>query len=47
MRALAVAMALGTAAGPAAVAPARAQDATRGMPIIRDTEIEQLMRDRA
>ncbi len=29
------------------VAPARAQDTPRGMPIIRDTEIEQLMRDYA
>ena len=47
MRALAVAMALATAAGPAAVTPARAQGSTRGMPIIRDTEIEQLLRDYA
>eukprot|EP01035_Chromulina_nebulosa_P013280 gene13280-17645_t len=47
MRALAVAMALATAAGPAAMAPAQAQNATRGMPIVRDTEIEQLLRDYA
>jgi predicted Zn-dependent protease len=48
MRALAAAAALVVAAtgiGPAAV-PARAQ-ATRGMPIIRDTEIENLLRDYA
>lgn len=48
-RALAAATALAvvlTSVGPAAP-PARAQDATRGMPIIRDTEIEQLMRDYA
>lgn len=47
MRALAVAMALATGVGPAALAPAQAQEATRGMPIIRDTEIEQLLRDYA
>ena len=50
MRALAVVTAVAvaaTAAGPAAVTPARAQDATRGMPIVRDTEIEQLLRDYA
>jgi len=49
-RALAAATALAvalTSVGPAA-SPARAQDATtRGLPIIRDTEIEQLMRDYA
>ena len=48
MRGLAVATALAvalTGAGP--VTPARAQDATTGMPIIRDTEIEQLLRDYA
>jgi predicted Zn-dependent protease len=34
--------------GPSAVTPARAQEqATRGLPVIRDTEIEQLMRDYA
>ncbi len=45
--ALVTAFAVATAAiGPAA--PARAQDsATRGLPIIRDTEIEQLLRDYA
>jgi predicted Zn-dependent protease len=44
--ALVTAVALGyTASGPAPE-PARAQDAaTRGAPLIRDTEIEQLMRD--
>ncbi|MDO8877589.1 MAG: M48 family metalloprotease [Pseudolabrys sp.] len=46
MRALAVAMALAIGAGPAAVSPAHAQK-TGGMPIIRDTEIEQLLRDYA
>jgi predicted Zn-dependent protease len=46
MRALAVAMALSTGLGPAAVSPAQAQ-APRGMPVIRDTEIEQLLRDYA
>jgi predicted Zn-dependent protease len=36
------------AVGTAGIAPARAQDsATRGMPIIRDAEIEQLLRDYA
>jgi predicted Zn-dependent protease len=40
----AFAVACGTIAPPT---PAQAQDATRGMPIIRDTEIEQLMRDYA
>lgn len=48
-RALAVATALAVAAtgiGPAAP-PAHAQDLPRGLPIIRDTEIEQLMRDYA
>lgn len=49
VRALALATALAVAAtgiGPAAP-PARAQDVPRGLPIIRDTEIEQLMRDYA
>jgi predicted Zn-dependent protease len=42
------AIAVGTAGGGPAVAPARAQDAaTRGMPVIRDAEIEQLLRDYA
>jgi hypothetical protein len=49
MRALAVtvAVALGaTGIGPAAVSPAQAQNkALRGLPIVRDTEIEQLLRD--
>lgn len=37
-----------TGASPTAVKPADAQDrATRGLPIIRDTEIEQLLRDYA
>jgi predicted Zn-dependent protease len=49
-RALAVATAIAVAAtgiGPAA-SPARAQNGVpRGLPIIRDTEIEQLMRDYA
>jgi predicted Zn-dependent protease len=45
--ALLTAIAVGAAAGPAAV-PARAQDsATRGLPVIRDAEIEQLLRDYA
>jgi predicted Zn-dependent protease len=36
------------AVGSAGIAPARAQDsATRGMPVIRDAEIEQLLRDYA
>jgi predicted Zn-dependent protease len=46
-RALALVTALAVAAsgdGPA-VAPARAQDIPRGAPLIRDTEIEQLLRD--
>jgi predicted Zn-dependent protease len=44
--ALLTAIAIGAAGGP--VAPVRAQDsATRGMPVIRDTEIEQLLRDYA
>ena len=50
MRGLAVATALAvavTGASPMAPTPARAQDATSGMPIIRDTEIEQLLRDYA
>jgi len=49
VRALALATAFAVAAtgiGPAAP-PARAQDVPRGLPIIRDTEIEQLMRDYA
>ncbi len=42
------AIAVGAAGGGPAVAPARAQDAaTRGMPVIRDAEIEQLLRDYA
>ncbi len=48
-RALAIATAVAVAAtgiGPAAQ-PAQAQSAPRGLPIIRDTEIEQLMRDYA
>ncbi|MGB8579006.1 MAG: M48 family metalloprotease [Pseudolabrys sp.] len=41
-------MAVGAVGGGPAVAPARAQDAaTRGMPVIRDAEIEQLLRDYA
>ena len=45
--ALLTAIAVGAAAGPAAI-PARAQDSTtRGMPVIRDAEIEQLLRDYA
>ncbi len=50
MRGLAVATALAvalTGAGPASVTPARAQSATGGMPVVRDTEIEQLLRDYA
>ena len=44
--ALVTAVALGYTAGGPAPEPARAQDAaTRGAPLIRDTEIEQLMRD--
>src|SRR5579864_2539524 len=46
--ALITAFALGCADGGPAPQPARAQEqATRGLPIIRDTEIEQLMRDYA
>jgi predicted Zn-dependent protease len=42
------AIAVGAAGGGPAVTPARAQDsATRGMPLIRDAEIEQLLRDYA
>ena len=41
-------MAVGVAGGGPAVVPARAQDsATRGMPVIRDAEMEQLLRDYA
>ena len=50
MRALAMltAAAVAAAGGGPAIAPARAQEqATRGLPIIRDTEIEQLLRDYA
>src|SRR5471032_845868 len=49
-RALAVvtAFAIAAAGGGPAVTTARAQDASlRGMPVIRDTEIEQLLRDYA
>ena len=50
-RALVLATALTVAAtgsGPASVTPARAQEeALRGMPVIRDTEIEQLLREYA
>src|SRR5471032_2753294 len=47
--ALVTAVALATAGVfPSSVEPARAQDeVTRGLPIIRDTEIEQLLRDYA
>src|SRR5450631_1618265 len=45
--AFATAIAVAAAGGGPAVAPARAQDLPRGMPIIRDTEIEQLLRDYA
>jgi predicted Zn-dependent protease len=45
--AFATALAVAAAGGGPAVAPARAQDLPRGMPIIRDTEIEQLLRDYA
>src|SRR5215813_14284023 len=46
--ALVAAIAIGAAVGGPAVAPARAQDSTtRGMPLIRDAEIEQLLRDYA
>lgn len=45
--ALATALAVGAGAGPAAP-PARAQDSTtRGLPVIRDAEMEQLLRDYA
>jgi predicted Zn-dependent protease len=51
VRALAVATAIAVAAtgiGPAPVTPAQAQDrALRGLPVIRDTEIEQLLREYA
>jgi len=44
----AIALFTAVAVGTAGFAPARAQDsATRGMPIIRDAEIEQLLRDYA
>ena len=43
--ALVTALAVAAAGGGPAVAPARAQDLPRGAPIIRDTEIEQLLRD--
>jgi len=44
----AIALLTAAAVGSAGVAPARAQDsATRGMPFIRDAEIEQLLRDYA
>ncbi|HMA57605.1 MAG TPA: M48 family metalloprotease [Pseudolabrys sp.] len=44
----AIALLTAVAVGAAGAAPARAQDsATRGMPIIRDAEIEQLLRDYA
>jgi predicted Zn-dependent protease len=46
--ALLIAVALASAGGGPALEKARAQEqATRGLPIIRDTEIEQLMRDYA
>ncbi len=46
--ALLTAVAVGAAGGGPALAPARAQDSvTRGMPLIRDAEIEQLLRDYA
>src|SRR5215510_9846557 len=46
--ALVAAIATGLAGGGPSVAPARAQDSTtRGMPVIRDAEIEQLLRDYA
>src|SRR5471030_2282292 len=49
IRALAVvtALAVASAGMPAAPTPARADDVTRGLPLIRDTEIEQLMREYA
>lgn len=44
----AIAFLTAVAVGTAGIAPARAQDsATRGMPIVRDAEIEQLLRDYA
>lgn len=49
-RAIAVltAIAIGAAGGGPALAPARAQEAAlRGMPVVRDAEIEQLLRDYA
>ncbi|MGA8919600.1 MAG: M48 family metalloprotease, partial [Pseudolabrys sp.] len=46
--ALLTAIAVGAAGGGPAATPARAQDSTtRGMPVIRDAEIEQLLRDYA
>jgi predicted Zn-dependent protease len=46
--ALVTAIAVAAAGGGAAVTPAHAQDqALRGMPVIRDTEMEQLLRDYA
>jgi predicted Zn-dependent protease len=46
--ALLAAIAVAAAGGGPAVAPVRAQEsATRGLPVIRDTEIEQLLRDYA
>jgi len=46
--ALATAIAVGAAGGGPTLTPARAQDSvTRGMPVIRDAEIEQLLRDYA
>ena len=43
-----VAIAVGAAGGGPAATPVRAQDSTtRGMPVIRDAEIEQLLRDYA
>src|SRR6185436_17173857 len=44
----AIALLTAVAVGTAGIAPARAQDSvTRGMPVIRDAEIEQLLRDYA
>jgi len=43
--ALVTALAVSAAGGGSAVAPVQAQDLPRGAPIIRDTEIEQLLRD--
>src|SRR5450759_3615305 len=45
--AFATAIAVAAAGGGPALEQARAQDLPRGMPIIRDTEIEQLLRDYA